>query len=61
MNSLEVYIFKRIKEVEDRLSNISKSDLSKKDYDILFNRLSGQKSILYECLTAHDNKYCQQQ
>ena len=58
MSSLENYIFKQIKEIESKLNTINKNDYSEKDFNAKFNRLSGQKDILYQCLTAHDNTYC---
>jgi hypothetical protein len=59
MNTLETFIFKKINDINDRMNNLNESDYSQKDYEAIFNRLSGQKDILYLCLTANDNTYCQ--
>jgi hypothetical protein len=58
MNSYERYILRQIKEIESKLGSLKKDEYSEKDFNSKFNRLSGQKDILYECLTAHDNTYC---
>lgn len=58
MNTLENYILKQIKEIDLKLNNMQKKDYSDNDFNTLFSRYSGQKDILYQCLTAHDNTYC---
>lgn len=57
--TLETFILKRIKQIDIYLYvlNKRKPDFSLLDYSNTFLRLSSQKDILYECLTAHDNKY----
>lgn len=57
MNTLESYILKKIKDIDEKINGMIKSDYTEQDYTILIHRLSGQKSILYQCLTAHDNTY----
>jgi hypothetical protein len=57
MTTLENYILKQIKEIESKLNSINKNEYSEKDFNAVFNRLSGQKDILYQSLTAHDNIY----
>lgn len=57
MSTLENYILKQIKEIESKLSAVNKNDYSENDFNAVFNRLSGQKDVLYQCLTAHDNTY----
>jgi len=58
-NSLEDYILKQIPEIEMKLQVLEskRDDYSDSEYWALFYRYTGQKSILYQCLTAHDNKY----
>lgn len=58
MNTLENYILIQIKEIESKLNSIKKEDYSVNDFNAKFNRLSGQKDMLYQCLTAHNNTYC---
>jgi len=58
MSTLENYLLKQIKEIESKLNTINQNDYSEKDFNAMFNRLSGQKDILYQSLTAHDNTYC---
>jgi hypothetical protein len=57
MSSLENYILKQITEIESKLNAINKNEYSENDLNTLFNRMSGQRDILYQCLTAHDNTY----
>ena len=59
MSTLETYMHKQLKEVEQKLSDLLKNklDYSEEDYKGLFNRYTGQRDILYQCLTAHDNTY----
>jgi hypothetical protein len=57
MSSLENYILKQIKEIESKLGSLKRDEYSDLDFNSIFNRLSGQKDILYQCLTAHDNIY----
>jgi hypothetical protein len=58
MSTLENYILKQIKAIESKLNTINKDDYSECDFNAVFNRLNGQKDILYQSLTAHDNTYC---
>lgn len=61
-DSLEIYILKKLKEIKKSLSELDekKAEYSEKDYWIIFHRLAGQEMILLMCLTAHDNKYAEQ-
>lgn len=63
MKTLEAYIHKQIKEIEQQLANLqtNRKDYSEEDYNGLFSRYSGQIDILYKCLSAHDNTYNQDQ
>lgn len=50
MNTIEEYILKRIRDIELLI-------IEHKEDMLLFQYYVGQRNILYECLTAHDNKY----
>lgn len=67
MNTYETYICKKIKELEEERDEVvaakklAKPIYTQRDWEIKFHRISGQIDILYMVLTAHDNKYNEQQ
>lgn len=58
-NILEEFMLNKIKKIDADLASLKREDHTQSSFDIAFSRLTGQKDVLYLCLTAHDNTYDQ--